>query len=89
MAGMAKSPKRHGLVTRPIEREVWSREAMAAGELALNQRAKLSLSPSEYRHRMAGGATAGSQIAGSLGGGVYTPTTAPKTTSGGNTPGTT
>lgn len=67
------SAKRHGLVTRPIEREVWSREAMAAGELALSQSAKFTAAKSAYNQSISAPGSSGSQISGSLGGGTFSP----------------
>ncbi len=74
---MAKSPKRHGLVTRPIVREVWSEQADAANLMALDQRGKFSLGRQETRQRFSA-AGAGNQIGFGLGGGTYEPATNPQ-----------
>jgi hypothetical protein len=71
----------HGRALRPIEREQWSQDKMAAGLLGLNQSAKLSIGYSQYRQRFPS-AAAGVPLTRPLGGGTYVPIQAPQSPAG-------
>ena len=64
-----------GLVTRPIEREVWSRDALAAEELAINQRTKLTAARSAYNDPISAPRSSGAKVSGgaSTNGGTFSP----------------
>lgn len=77
-SGMAKSPKRHGLVTRPIVREQWSKDREASAIFAAQQSNKLSIGYQQYRQRFGSPGTSGNVVARGIVGGSYVPTRAPR-----------
>lgn len=67
-----KFPKK-GLVLRPIERIITSEDIATAQLFAMSTGGKFTKGPEARPNQLFGGASAGTRIAGSLGGGVYNP----------------
>lgn len=74
--GTSIGRRKTGLVIRPIERIVTSEDIATAQLFAMNNSAKYFSGPS-FTRQYFGGASAGTQIGGSLGGGNYSPSSSP------------
>lgn len=66
--------RKTGLIVRPIERIVTSEDRVAQDMLAMSNDGKFIKGP-ETREQLFSSASAGTQLGGSLGGGVFSPST--------------